>query len=147
MQKKCKTGENWGKSCGRGTDKVCLAAGTECKPQMPLFRHRERRSGRATAREHEKGAPRRGDRKETRRNPRIYLDCAERTGRNLLSSARSEVQPCRSGYLCRPLSMKHKSPQLLSPSSGSISAPTAASMVPAKGCGVKAPSAGSQPAH
>lgn len=38
-------------------------------------------------------------------------------------------------YLCRPLSMKHTSPQLLSPSSFSTSASTAASMVPATGSG------------
>lgn len=38
-------------------------------------------------------------------------------------------------YLCRPLFMKHTSPQLLSPSSFSISASAAASMVPATGSG------------
>lgn len=44
-----------------------------------------------------------------------------------------EVHPGGGSYLCRPLSMKHTHPQLLSPSSGSISVHTAASMVPATG--------------
>lgn len=51
-------------------------------------------------------------------------------------ASQPEVQAGGGSYLCRPLSMKHTSPQLLSPSSGSISVHTAASMVAAtrSGC-------------
>lgn len=50
-------------------------------------------------------------------------------------ACQSEVRPGGGCYLCRPLSMKHTSSQLLSPSSGSISVHAAASMVPATGSG------------
>lgn len=56
-------------------------------------------------------------------------------GTPLPEASQPEVQPGGGSYLCRPLSMKHTSPQLLSPSSGSISLHTAASMVPATGSG------------
>lgn len=68
----------------------------------------------------------------SRRTP----SCAGRIGRSSATSAsRPEVPSDGRSYLCRPLSMKHTSAYLLSPSSGSTSVSTAASMTPATGSG------------